>query len=257
MRRLLAGLMLAAWAPWVAAADYAPLPATHFASVLPEAEAKAPVAVAAFELRTEPVTNAEFLAFVQARPDWRRDRVATVFADSGYLAHWQSATVLGAEALPGQPVTRVSWFAAQAYCESEGARLPSWHEWELAAAADATRADARKDPAWREAVLAWYGRPSNTPLPPVGGDANLYGVRDLNGLVWEWVLDFNAMMVSYDSREQNGADTLRFCGAGAASMDQKENYASLMRVAMLSALTAVDTTTNLGFRCARSTGEVP
>jgi formylglycine-generating enzyme required for sulfatase activity len=44
---------------------------------------------------------------------------------------------------------------------------------------------------------------------------------------------------------------MRFCGAGALSMDDRENYAVLMRVAMLSALEGRDTTRNLGFRCAR------
>jgi formylglycine-generating enzyme required for sulfatase activity len=34
-------------------------------------------------------------------------------------------------------------------------------------------------------------------------------------------------------------------------MEEKENYAVLMRVAMLSALEAKYTTRNLGFRCAR------
>jgi formylglycine-generating enzyme required for sulfatase activity len=80
----------------------------------------------------------------------------------------------------------------------------------------------------------------------------VYGVRDLDDLVWEWVDDFNALLVSGDSREQDGADKLRFCGAGAISMKEKENYATLMRVAMLSALKAVDTTSNMGFRCAKS-----
>jgi len=34
-------------------------------------------------------------------------------------------------------------------------------------------------------------------------------------------------------------------------MDDRENYAVLMRVAMLSSLQAADTTANLGFRCAK------
>jgi hypothetical protein len=34
-------------------------------------------------------------------------------------------------------------------------------------------------------------------------------------------------------------------------MDDRENYAVLMRVAMLSSLDAGNTTANLGFRCAR------
>ncbi|MFC4526318.1 formylglycine-generating enzyme family protein [Dyella halodurans] len=233
------------------AADYVPLPGGSFASVIAADNKSAPAQIKPFRLRTEPVTNAEFLAFVRAHPQWRRDRVAPVFADGQYLSRWASADALGASELPQQPVTRVSWFAAQAFCESEQARLPSWYEWEYAAAADAHRADARSDPAWRDRVLDWYSRPSNTPLPLVGGDADVHGVRDLNGLVWEWVDDFNALLVSGDGREQDGADKVRFCGAGAANMQQKENYATLMRVAMLSALKASDTTNNLGFRCAR------
>ena len=153
--------------------------------------------------------------------------------------------------MPSQPVTRVSWFAAEAYCESENARLPTWYEWEYAAAADGQRADARKDPAWRDRVLLWYSRPSNVPVPEVGGPADLHGVRDLNGLVWEWVDDFNALLVGSDSRDQDGADKFKFCGAGALNMQEKENYATLMRVAMLSSLKASDTTINLGFRCAK------
>jgi formylglycine-generating enzyme required for sulfatase activity len=34
-------------------------------------------------------------------------------------------------------------------------------------------------------------------------------------------------------------------------MSDRENYAVLMRIAMLSSLAAADTTGNLGFRCAR------
>ncbi|KRF02210.1 hypothetical protein ASG87_09860 [Frateuria sp. Soil773] len=233
------------------AADYAALPGGTFASVLPADGKAEPARIAPFRLRTEPVTNAEFLAFVETHPQWRRDRVPAVFADGQYLSHWAAADALGEGALPRQPVTRVSWFAAQAFCESEHARLPTWYEWEYAAAADATRADARSDPAWRERVLNWYGRPSRGALPAVGGDADVHGVRDLNGLVWEWVDDFNALLVSTDGREQDGADKLKFCGAGAIGMQQRENYATLMRVAMLSALKAVDTTNNMGFRCAK------
>ena len=252
LRRLPILMLGALFSLPAAAANYAALPGGPFTSVMPADGKAAPVTIEPFQLRTEPVTNAEFLAFVQTHPQWRRDRVAGIFADGRYLSHWAAADVLGSEAQPSQPVTRISWFAAQAYCESEQARLPSWYEWEYAAAADERRADARNDPAWRERVLAWYGRPSSTPLPAIGGAADVHGVSDLNGLVWEWVGDFNALLVGVDSRDQDGADKLKFCGAGALSMQQKENYASLMRVAMLSALKASDTTSSMGFRCARS-----
>ena len=59
-----------------------------------------------------------------------------------------------------------------------------------------------------------------------------------------------------DSRDQGDPDRLKFCGAGALSLRDKDNYAVLMRIAMLSALKASDTTANLGFRCARAAGAV-
>ena len=66
------------------------------------------------------------------------------------------------------------------------------------------------------------------------------------------------MLVSADNRQQDDPDLLQFCGAGALSVDDRENYAVLMRIAMLSALEADDTTGNLGFRCARDVpGLVP
>ena len=232
------------------AADYVDVPGGTFASVLPADAKNADVVVAPFKIRREPVTNAEFLAFVKAHPEWRRDRVARVAAESRYLSQWGADEVIGPEALPEQPVTQVSWFAAEAFCESEGARLPTWNEWEITAAADATRADARSDAAWRESILTWYSQPNHT-LGIVGGAPNFYGVRDVQGLVWEWVDDFNALLVAADSRDQNDPDRLKFCGAGALNLRDRNNYAVLMRVAMLSSLKGADTTANLGFRCAK------
>lgn len=234
-----------------AAPDYRPIPATPFSSVLATEKDAAPVPLGAYALRSEPVTNAEFLAFVQATPAWRRDRTPAVFADTRYLSHWAAADRLGDGALPDQPVTRVSWFAAQAYCESEQARLPTWLEWERAAAASTSVADARNDPTWRRQLLDWYAQPSSRGLATIGGAANLYGVRDLHALVWEWVDDFNALIIAPDSRDQGDPDRLKFCGEAALSLRDRDNYALLMRVAMLSSLKAVDTTTNLGFRCVR------
>jgi formylglycine-generating enzyme required for sulfatase activity len=252
-RRLLACVALALGAAAACAAPYLPVPGGAFDSVLPQDanQSSGRAQVAPFALRELPVTNAEFLAFVQANPQWQRGQVPEVFAGPGYLANWAGPAQPG-DAVPADaPVTEVSWFAARAYCESEGARLPSWLEWEMAAAADATRADARSDPAWAQRILGWYERPAPARLPAVGGPPNLYGLRDLHGLVWEWVDDFNALFINGDSRTQGDPDTLKFCGAGAISIVRRDSYAVLMRVALLSSLNAADSTRTLGFRCAR------
>ena len=74
-------------------------------------------------------------------------------------------------------------------------------------------------------------------------------MRDVHGVVWEWVLDLGSMMVSADNREQGDPDEKRFCGSGALTMEQKENYAMLMRIATLSSMQANYTSGTMGFRC--------
>lgn len=246
---LLAGPTLAAARDEV---SWVTLAGGRFRSALALEEAAAGAPVRQFTLMGTPVTNRQFLDFVRAHPRWQRSQVPTALAEPRYLSHWETATRLGAVALSDRPVVWVSWFAADAYCQAQGARLPTWTEWEYAAAADATRRDARADPAWRERILAWYAVPSTVPLPAVGLDApNFYGIRDLHGLVWEWVDDYSALLVSSDNREQGDADELRFCGAGAISSLDRDHYAVLMRIAMLSSLEGANATANLGFRCAR------
>jgi cytochrome oxidase Cu insertion factor (SCO1/SenC/PrrC family) len=198
------------------------------------------------------VTNAEFLAFVEQHKLWRRGRVARVFADDGYLAHWAGPVELGPEARPDQPVTRVSWFAATAYCSAQGKRLPTESEWELAAAAGEKSPDGTTEPGLRERILAWYSEPTPARLPAVGrGRPNYWGIVDLHQLVWEWVLDYNSTLVSSDSRTGKSTDRLQFCGAGALAAGDKQDYASFMRLAFRSSLEARYTARALGFRCAR------
>ncbi|MBK0392580.1 formylglycine-generating enzyme family protein [Ramlibacter algicola] len=256
----LAAVVLAAACAVVQAGEYRLVPGGRFESVLPQgpvATVSAPVDVAPFAMRTTPVTVGEFSSFVQAHPEWMRGQAPSVFVDRRYLLQWATPAAAGPALERGVPVTEVSWFAARAFCESEGARLPTWIEWEYAAAADATRTDARADPAWRRAILSWYEKPGGTALAAVGGAPNAYGLRDLHGLVWEWVDDFNALFIAGDSRTQGDPDKLKFCGAGALNIIDRDSYAVLMRIALLSSLNAADTTATLGFRCVKPVQGTP
>jgi formylglycine-generating enzyme required for sulfatase activity len=237
------------------AASYVDVPGGNFSSVLPQGSSpnsSSEVDVAAFQMRRTPVTVAEFADFLRAHPDWQKGRVAKVFADARYLLAWSGPAQPGARMNADAPVVDVSWFAAKAFCESENARLPTWIEWEYVAASDATRRDARSDPAWQRNVLSWYERPASAALPVVGGSADVYGVSDMHGVIWEWVDDFNALFIAGDSRTQGDPDLAKFCGAGAINIVGRDSYAVVMRIALLSSLDASDGTGTLGFRCARS-----
>jgi formylglycine-generating enzyme len=204
------------------------------------------IAVGRFWIDRTPVTNAEFLEFVRAEPRWRRDRVARVLADADYLGHWAGPDALGA-ARPRGPAVRVSWFAARAYCAWRGGRLPLEKEWELAAAASDTEHDASRDPAFQRRLLVWYAEPTPAVLPEVGRSSNVWGVQDLHGLVWEWIEDYGAALVTADSR---GSGREEFCGGAAATSRDPAAYATFLRLAFRSSLQARFTTTALGFRCA-------
>jgi formylglycine-generating enzyme required for sulfatase activity len=234
----------------VPAVDMAAVEGGAYRPLYETATGVAEVEVAAFSIAVRPVTNADFLAFARANPDWRRSAVAPLFAEGGYLKHWAGDLDLG-DAPPQAPVVNVSWFAARAYAEWAGKRLPTTDEWEYVASASATRADGRDDPAWRATVLARYSRPTRHPLPDVGqGAPNVWGVRDLHGLVWEWTDDVASALVTSDSRQSRDADSGRFCAAGAVGASDFEDYAAFLRYGFRGGLEARYAVPNLGFRLA-------
>ncbi|MBX3017375.1 MAG: formylglycine-generating enzyme family protein [Bdellovibrionaceae bacterium] len=207
------------------------------------------IPVKAFRADVRAVTNAEFAAFLRKHPRWQKARVSPLFADESYLSQF-NAEVLKAGARPDAPVSFVPWFAAKAFCESRGQRLPTTHEWEYMAAASEDRPDASGDPRFLARILEWYSQPrSGEWLGAAPGRKNFYGIADLHGWIWEWVDDFNSNFVTGESREDSSFDRNMFCGAGGLSGGDKENYAAFMRFAFRSSLNGRSAIWNLGFRC--------
>jgi sulfatase modifying factor 1 len=200
--------------------------------------------VTAFELEVVPVSNADFLRFVEAVPAWRRSRTPELMAAPSYLAHWAGDLELG-RVSPTAPVTRVSWFAARAYARWVGRRLPTTAEWERAAVAlDATGVPDRGLAA---RALRWCS--TLEVLAEVGSTpADLHGVRDLHSL-WEWTEDWNASLLSGEQRGARGDDG-RFCGGGALGATRRDDMPAFMREALRGSIEGRDALGSLGFRCA-------
>ena len=235
--------------------DMVRLPAGSYLPLYGEGGRAARVRVDGFALDRRPVTRGEFLAFVRAHPQWRRDRVRPLFAERGYLAGWPSATDAGDAAARATPVTEVSWFAARAYCQAQGKRLPTVDEWEYAAAASATARDAAREPAFVARLVSLYTAPRPTPRPAAGtGERNAWGLRDLHGRGWEWTLDFNSVLISDDSRGTGSGvkegDHGLWCASGALGATDPSNYPAFLRYAVRAGLTGRTTMDGLGFRCA-------
>ncbi len=215
------------------------------------AEARERVGITAFELDRFPVTRRDFLAFVTENPKWRRSEVKPIFAGPEYLANWAGDLDVGAAEAGDLRVTGVSWFAARAYCAWQGKRLPTTHEWEYAALASETKADASADADFIQRLVELSTR-RGAALQPVGsGFRNLHGVHDLHGLGWEWVSDFNSTMSTDDSRSAGSHDRQLFCAAGAIQATDPSNYPAFLRFAVRASLKGATVVDNLGFRCAR------
>lgn len=208
--------------------------------------------VAGFWLDRDPVTRAQFLRFVRANPQWRRSNTPSVYASRGaYLQDWRGDLDLG-DAAAALPVTWVSWHAARAYCEAQGARLPTMAEWEYAAAADATQRDASRDPQFVQALTALYARRGHAAEPSPRLRANAWGIRGLHEFGWEWVEDFNATIASDDSRGFGGRDVDAVCASAAIGATDTRNYPAFLRSALRAGLEGNSGMASLGFRCAAS-----
>lgn len=143
------------------------------------------MAMEALHIDRYPVTNAQFLEFLQATAYRPRDA-------HNFLRHWRDgAPPRGWER---KPVTWVSIEDARAYAQWAGKRLP--REWEWQYAAQGT--DGRLYPwgnAWRDDAVPEPCRarrmraPDDVDAHPTG--ASPFGVLDLVGNVWQWTDEYH------------------------------------------------------------------
>jgi uncharacterized caspase-like protein len=87
--------------------------------------------VSAFHIDRQPISNKEFLDFVKAAPQWKKSQIDKNFHDGDYLKHWASDETVNSKELD-RPVRYVSYFAAEAYCNAQGKKVPQLDHYRIA-----------------------------------------------------------------------------------------------------------------------------
>ncbi|CCI36663.1 formylglycine-generating enzyme family protein [Microcystis aeruginosa] len=129
------------------------------------------VKVNSFAIGKYPVTQAQYEAVMGTNPSYFKNN-------------------------PQNPVEKVSWNDAQAFCQKlsqitgKTYRLPTEAEWEYACRAGTTTRFYFGDDANQLGDYAWYDGNSQKTTHPVGQKRpNAWGLHDMIGNVWEWCKD--------------------------------------------------------------------
>ena len=159
------------------------------------------VALGAFALCDHLITNTEYALFVEANPDWAKDRADPDLRDGRYLEEWGPGGF--PEGKDEHPVSFVSFYAAQAFAGWLGLRLPTEAEWERAARGGLVgkkfpNGDQMND---KLANLAKQNR-GTTPVRKY--EPNGFGLYDMAGNLFEWTADWYGPYAAGEASDPKG-----------------------------------------------------
>ena len=217
------------------------------------------VYVDAFYMDKYEVTNNQYKAFVDANPEWSKHRIPSAYHDGNYLKHWRGNDYPNGAG--NHPVRYVSWYAAMAYAEWAGKRLPTEAEWEKAARGGLV---GKKYPHGNIITRSAANYGYKVKYTTVVGrySANGYGLYDMAGNVSEWCLDAYHVNFYVHSPGRNPVSGGNISSITSNLTNVKSprvlrggswfNTVQFVRVAARDFTPPTNTLRNVGFRCVRS-----
>lgn len=191
-----------------------------------------------------PVSNIEYRKFIKNSVKWHKSKVKSVFSDANYLKHWDLDYF---KFIQNSPVVNVPWYSCNIYCKTMNKRLPIIDEWEYIA----YKSCKENNDKYMQEILSWYTKPVDFFL--ISKDSmnkNYYDIYGMNG-IWEWVQDFNSIVIIGSDSEGGNLEQVLFCGTASVNSVDPADYVSFMRYAFRSSLQAKYSISSLGFRCVK------
>lgn len=145
-----------------------------------------PVYLNAFYMDRYEVTNEQYRVFVDANPQWQKERISRRYHDGNYLRDWNGNNYPSEKA--NHPVVHVNWYGAMAYAAWVGKRLPTEAEWEKAARGGLV-GNQYPSGSLIESSEANFNKNAGGTTPVGSYPPNDYGLYDMAGNAWEWCLD--------------------------------------------------------------------
>jgi serine/threonine protein kinase len=196
------------------------------------------------------VTNKEYRKFIMANPSWKKSNVRKEYHDGNYLKYWSGDDCpVGKQ---NHPVVHISWYAAAAYAEWKGKRLPTEAEWEKAARGTKGRIWPWGN-IWNKLSLNSNesGIMDTVPVESFIEGKSPYGVYDMLGNVWEWCNDWYSKTYYDYSPLKNPKGP----PGGNSRVIRGGSYNSFSNRLHLTNRRYIEPTTasySIGFRCAKS-----
>lgn len=240
-------------------ADMVFIPAGEFqmASVNTEGKSISSVSVSleGYLIDIYPVTNAQYMTFLVENPHWQKNNIPNALHDGSYLESWIGRRFPRNK--ENHPVIYVSWYAAMAYAQWIGKRLPTQAEWEKAARGNV---DGMSYP-WGDHINAEhanYGMHVGTTTEVKKFPANEYGIYDMVGNVWEWCISEYQDDTIHQQSELTAKDiseiNINYLQSNSSRIVRGGSWASSERATQLAyyGWAAPNSTHyNYGFRCVK------
>ena len=216
-----------------------------YAPLFKENDKKIEIYVDDFFINSYPVTNLEYRKFIKNDLRWHKIKIKKIFSDINYLLHWDEKFF---KFYQNSPVVNVSWYSCNSYCKLYNTRLPTIDEWEYI-----SYKDFHQNNNYIQEILNWYTKPNKLFL--ISRESivnNLFNIYGINGIIWEWVQDFNSIVIIGSDSEGGDLEQVLFCGTASVNSVDPTDYVSFMRFSFRSSLQAKYNISSLGFRCVKN-----